>query len=212
MEKTNVPSRTVELAASELPTFFNALPRLVTENLTVRASGTLNEYLYLQSFYGCGSIWIEGDGGCVFQKGTGINACRVSVTLKNLEFSGRPETHKDIVLIQNSKYVSMQGCTVRGTGPNPGSSGNNGVRAALCSMVMLADCSIMNCNNAMLASSSSIVTVYNEQDGGFSGSSTGVHLYHGGIVMLSGKTPDLLGGNANTKNGGLIVKANGTLL
>ena len=104
----------------------------------------------------------------------------------------------------NSKYVSMQGCTVRGTGPNPGSSGNNGVRAALCS--------IMNCNNAMLASSSSIVTVYNEQDGGFSGSSTGVHLYHGGIVMLSGKTPDLLGGNANAKSGGLIVKANGTLL
>ena len=106
----------------------------------------------------------------------------------------------------------MQGCTVRGTGPNPGSSGNNGVRAALCSMVTLIGCSVMNCTNAVIASTSSIVTVHNQQDGGFSGSSTGVNLYAGGIVLLSGKTPDLLGGSTNAKNGGLIVKGDGTLL
>ena len=211
VEKTNASPRTVELAASELPGFINALPRLLNENLTVKVSGTLNEYLNIHDFYGGGSIWIEGAGGCTFQKGISVNGCSNRVTLKNLEFSGHPEINNVIVSIQISRYVSMQFCTILGT-RSADSEGEFGVRAELCSLVNVTNCGVRNCKTAMLTSGSSIVTVYSDNEDGFSGSGTGAYAYHGGIVLLAGRTPDLLGGNTNSKSGGLIVKRDGTLL
>lgn len=211
MEKTGVSARTVELAASELPGFFDALPRLLTEDLTVKASGTLNERLYLHRFYGSGSIWIEGSGGCAFRKGFAINRCSASITLKNLEFSGKPETSGEIVSIQTARYVSLQHCTVTGS-KSADSEGEVGVKVELCSFVSLSNCGITSCKAAALASGSSILTLYNDSGDGFSNNAAGPRTSHGGIILLSGQTPELLGGAAVFKSGGLIVKADGTLL
>ena len=105
----------------------------------------------------------------------------------------------------------MQFCTILGT-RSADSEGEFGVRAELCSLVNITNCGIRNCKTAMLTSGSSIVTVYSDNEDGFSGSGTGAYAYHGGIVLLAGRTPDLLGGNTNSKSGGLIVKRDGTLL
>lgn len=210
MEKTGASNRTVELAASELPAFFNALPRLLTENLTVKVSGTLNEHLYLSNFYGSGGIWIEGFGGCAFQKGLDVRNCSIGITLKNLALSGRPEAQREIVSFQRCRYISMQECDVEGTFPD--SSQDIGVRVNLSTLAGLDNCGVKNCSIAVMAGSSSIVTVSNDNGNRFLNNGAGLSAYGGGILLLSGQTPELLGGSSNTKSGGLIVKANGTLL
>ena len=211
MEKTNASRRTVELAASELPAFINALPRMLTEDLTINVSGTLNEHLYLHRFYGSGSIWIEGSDGCACQKGLYVSNCSIGVTLKNLALSGHQKTGNDIVMVQISHYVSMQNCTVTGS-KAADNEGECGVRVRLSSLVNMINCGITSCGTAVVVSSNALVTLHNNSGGGFSNNAAGLRAYEGGIILLSGQTPELLGGSSNTKSGGLIVKANGTLL
>lgn len=210
VEKASVSARTVELEASELPDYIAGLPRLLTEILTIKVSGTLSEPLYLPNFYGSGSIWIEGSGGCTLQKGIGISACSARITLKNLEFNGKVETSDAIVVIQTSRYVSMQYCAITGS-RSANNAGEPGVWAALSSFANLAACEITNCGTAVLAYSGSILTLYDDSGDGFSGNGIGANAYRSGIILLSGQTPELLGGSTNVNAGGLIAK-NGSLL
>ena len=62
MEKTGVTSRTVEVAAPELLDFILSLPRLLTENLTIKSSGTAGN-LDIGRFYGSGSLTVAAKAG-----------------------------------------------------------------------------------------------------------------------------------------------------
>lgn len=211
MEATSIPARTVEVAAAELPAYIDSLPRLLMMDLTVKVTGTLTEYLYVNRFYGSGSISIEGDGDCKLQGGVGVNNCSVIVSLRDLELSGHPKTADEIVNIKFANKTYMSNCTFAGS-RSANTNGEVGIYADMCSFVRLTTCGISNCKTAVLVGSSSIVSVYNNSGDGFSGNATGPYVYHGGIILLSGSTPDLLGGTTSAKAGGLIVKATGTLL
>lgn len=181
------------------------------EDLTISVSGVLTEYVYLNRFFGSGSISIEGDGGCKLQGGVGVNNCSVIVSLRNLELSGHSKTGNEIVSIKFANRIYMSNCTFTGS-RSADSEGEVGMYADVCSFVRLSGCGISNCKTAVLVGSSSIVSVYNNSGDGFSGNATGPYVYHGGIILLSGSTPDLLGGATSAKSGGLIVKADGALL
>lgn len=211
VEATSVPSRTVEVAASELPAYIDSLPRMLMTDLTVKVTGTLTEYLYVNRFFGCGNISIVGGGECKLQVGVSIRNCSTIVTLRNLELSGHLNGLNNIVDIQYANKVYMTACTVAGS-KSANTEEEIGVRADYSSFVYLTNCGISNCNVAVLAGSSSIVSVYNDSGDGFSGNATGPYVSYGGIILLSGATPELLGGTTSAKAGGLIVKGNGTLL
>ena len=210
MEKASVSRRTVELAAADLPGYIAGLPRLLTENLKISVSGVLTDLLIINGFYGSGSISIEGDGGCKFQGGVMTN-CSVNITLINLEISGLSEAGNAIVFVDTSRSFVMSNCTITGSG-SADSEGAFGVRANGLSHVLISNCGISNCATAVIAALNSVVSIYNRTGGTFENNDIGPYVYYGGIILLSGTTPELLGGATSAKSGGLIVKGDGTLL
>ncbi len=209
VEKTVVPARTVELAASELPGFLNSLPRLLTEDLTVRVSGSLTEPLNLYSFYGGGKLTIDGGGAFSAMKGVRAAWCSAFIALMGMEIGGFPGAGEETVLLQEDRFVYMQDCTVTGTGTARGI----GVAVENGTILYAANCGVKNCRIAVVACDSSIATVLNTtENNAFSGNQVGADAYRGGIILLAEHTPDLLGGTTNAKGGGIIVMADGTLL
>lgn len=208
VETVRVPSRTVELAASELPAFFNALPRLLTEDLTVRASGTLAAVLDVRDFYGPGSIMIEGPaaGGLAITGSLTVSDCSVGVRLYRVDVAAGPEA-ANAVMLSNSGYVFLHTCRVTGNNACKGVLATSGTKT------YLLDCGIKNCQTAASVDSASIMALSNDASsaGGFSGNTVGARAYRGGVILLAESTPELLGGAANAKGGGLIAK-NGSLL
>ena len=213
VEATNLPSRTVEVAAEDLPAYINSLPRLLMADITIKVTGTLTEFLYIHRFGGSGSLSIDGNGDCRLQGGVSIRSSSAIVVLKNLEFSLREEKLKlnDIVDIQFSDNVSIRSCSVAGS-KSANTEGEVGVRADYHSCAALINCGISNCRIAVFSAGSTIVSVYNENRGDFSGNAAGPYVFRGGIILLGGSTPELLGGNTSAKCGGMIVKGDGTLL
>ena len=222
VEATNLPSRTVEVAAEDLPAYINSLPRLLMADIDIKVTGTLTEFLYIHRFSG-GSLSIDGNGDCRLQGGVSIRSSSAIVVLKNLELSLREEKLKlnDIVDIQFSDNVSIRSCLVAGSksanteGANTegaNTEGEVGVRADHHSCAALINCGISNCRIAVFSAGSTIVSVYNENRGDFSGNAAGPYVFCGGIILLGGSTPELLGGNTSAKCGGMIVKGDGTLL
>lgn len=213
VEATNLPSRTVEVAAEDLPAYINSLPRLLMADITIKVTGTLTEFLYIHRFSGSGSISIDGNGDCRLQGGVSIRSSSAVVVFRNLEFSLRKDKMQlnDIVDIQFSGNVSIRSCSVAGS-ESANTEGEVGVRADYHSCAALINCGISNCRIAVISAGSTIVSIYNENRGDFSGNAAGPYVFRGGIILLGGSTPELLGGATSAKVGGLIVKGDGTLL
>lgn len=203
------------MAASELPAYIAGLPKLLTENLTINVAGNLNERLDINGYYGGGSLLIDGQGGGSLQKGVRASNCSVRITLSNLEISGHleigPAGISNLIVYSNdNKQFTMSNCTVTGS-KSADSEGDVGVRADG-SRANITNCSISNCGTAVIAAVNSVVSIYNRTGGIFENNDVGPYVYYGGIILLSGTTPVLLGGATSAKAGGLIVKADGTLL
>ena len=74
--------------------------------------------------------------------------------------------------------------------------------------------SIKNCARAVWATICSQCTVFCEstQVAGFTENTIGAYAERGSIIGLGDLAPVLLGAGSNAKNGGVIVKADGTLV
>ena len=202
---TTTPSRTVTVAAAELPAYINALPRLLTENLTIDVgAGTCTDTLQINDFYGSGSINIRGSSnyGSVFSGGITINHCHIHVDIRGVSVSAN---RSSVVDVTTAAYVYLESCKIDGSGATQCASAYEGAHLSL------ASCSLVNCASgyAILCGHTSIAAL---SDCNASQNQTGAFVYHGGIVLLAGSTPDTLGGSSNKKSGGIIVNANGALL
>ena len=58
------PQRYVTVPASELQTYLDALPRLLTEHHVITLRGTNSNIVSVKDFYGCGSLTLRADKGC----------------------------------------------------------------------------------------------------------------------------------------------------
>lgn len=216
VEKTTVPTQTVEIAAAELPAYIVSLPRLLTEHLLIKASGSMMApSINFDGFYGSGSIRIvQTDPDAIFKTQAILNHCNVHVLFNSIKFQC-----PDTPVVGNDFY---------------------GVRALYCKVVQIHNCSfsggahknaytVINCNIGTMMSATDIRAdncgcVAMASYGGFlafSGADgadalhdniRGAYTYYGGIITLSGNTPDTLGGTANLKQGGIIARPDGTLL
>nr|WP_325235022.1 hypothetical protein [uncultured Oscillibacter sp.] len=203
VEKTGVTSRTVEVAAPELLDFILSLPRLLTENLTIKSSGTAGT-LDIGRFYGPGSLTVAAKAGETLTIGSVYaSGNRAPVSFSGSKFQGAQPYSSTFLTIHSSALFTLNGCAVQGTGKT-----FDAVNASA-SSVCLNECGFTGVNRVVIPGCGAMVSFYNCTA---SDNSVGV-FGAGGIVLLAGTTPPLLGGVSNGRHsGGLIVKADGTLI
>lgn len=202
----NPGDKSVTLAPTELFDYIKALPRMLTDNLTITlTAGTVMKAIDLTGFYGGGRLTIQAAEGAdvQFAESLYVNHCK-SVFLTGLKFMGGRVYNNGHVVAYNS-CVYLINCTLDAANDSEA----KGFIATDGSRAWLYGGSITNCGVGVQAVGASVVSVY---DISASGNTVGASVWSGGIILLCGSTPELLGGASNTKEGGLIVKANGTLL
>ena len=202
-------AETVHITAAELPGYIASLPRLLLKNLTVVVSGgTVASALNIRGFYGPGRLWIQrnGDAPLVLTKGAVVMWNTLQIILTRLTFQGEhaPDSGGAFVEVYASSPVSLEHCEVDGTGAR-----GWGVLATSGSTVHLNGCTVQKTHGALLCQSGCVMSA---DDCAGADNSMGGTVYYGGLILLSGSTPNLMGGAANGKNGGLIASAAGTVL
>ena len=211
VELAEVPSRRVTLAASELQACIDALPRLVAEHLELSVTGELNTKVELRNFYGPGSISIVGSKGFTLRNSLIVSHCRLRVTLHSIDFQEREgmTVNDGLVFAEYCTAVTyVSRCSFTGLG---GASKVSGAHAEFGSRIMLSSDKGKGLCNAVSSFTGSSVAVYGEESD-YQDNATGAWSRLGGIVALGNDVLETLGGSANRKNGGLIVKSDGTLL
>lgn len=203
-----VPSRSVTVAASELAAYIAALPRLLTESISITlTTGVCGSRVFLNNFYGSGSITINAPDGtaCSFPKGIEVRDCKSFIILEGLSVSSDTASGSQAAIgVSNAIYLDVNKCSIDANGSEYAVSAYNGTHLSVRkSEIKNASSAALLCGYTSVAN---IVSCTAENN------TAGAYVYHGGIVLLADSTPDTLGGSANKKSGGLILKANGTLL
>lgn len=219
VEATSVPSRTVAVAAADLPAYIAGLPKLLTEHLIVKVSGTLTAAsLSIANFYGPGSLTVkaEEDGDAVFQASVRVSTCAVPVTFLTIRFQdpapGTNAKRFGLSAVLGST-VCASACsfssTSGGTDQNNGYVALNADNGALVIAYGIKNAS--GCSCVALAAACGVIRCSAATAGALHDNVYGAYVWEGGIVYVGGASPDTLGGTANAKDCGLIVKG-GTLL
>lgn len=212
LEAKSVPSRTVSLAAADLPAYIAALPRLMTEYLVINVTGELTTRLNLYNFYGPGTIEIRGSGNFSMRNMMRIRYCSIEIVLREIlffEINGMTVSQGSVLVDRSPGHVYIGNCQFQGLGTE---SESVGVHAQYGISVTLVNCTISGFRYAVISNRASTVSVVAEEsDATYSDNTTGIHVLAGGIVALQNGTPKLLGGKANSKNGGIIINPDGTI-
>lgn len=208
VQAVSVPGRTVEIELSALQNYLDSLPRLLTEDLTIKVTGSWTGNITVYGFYGSGSLTISGKDGCTLTGNMTINRCSASMQLFDMAFQA-PATglHQNSLLYATvNRHLWMQNCSFVGNGIC------YGVEGYISSSICVVDCPISDCNIAVESVANGRVVVFNNSVVTYANNTYGASVYRGGIILLGENTPDTLGAAANTHNGGIIAKANGTLI
>ena len=202
----NPGGKSVTLTPAELPDYLASLPRLLTENLTiVLTAGTVTEAITMEGFYGGGHLTIQAAEGAdvQFSNYVYIRFCK-AVFFRGLKFTGG-KVYNGAHVVAYTSFVWLSGCSFDAESDPTA----NGLAVTNGSLVYLEKGSFTNCNSAVTVIGSSVTTLSNTSG---SNNKNGIYIWNGGIAILYDSTPELLGGTANVKAGGLIVKKDGTLL
>lgn len=206
---TGAPSRTVTVPMSELADYVSRLPRLLTEKLTIKVSGEWTGSIPILGFYGCGTLTIQGEGTAVIYGGIQIYNCGCMIQLENLTIQATAEMAEKggyLLYCTAAMAVWVTDCALVGQGKAIG------IRAAESSQVNVISCSVTKCISVIEDTTASITSLVYETGAGYADNTMGACAYNGGLVILGPNVPELLGGASNRKDGGAIIRQNGTLL
>lgn len=213
VEKTAVPSRTAEVAAAELPAYIAGLPRLLTENLTITVLGGScgPNGLYIRNLYGPGSLTVKAAEGAevLCPLVLEVSRCAVPVALEGFRFEG-PSGAGAYVQVDGCR-ASLSGFTVDGANKTAGQTAGKGgaFQVSNGGMIYLRSSEIKNISYALAAHTGGTIIAFSATA---SGNTTGAVSSGGGMIMLTGTTPELVGGTVNEHWGGLIVNKDGELI
>lgn len=205
----SAPSRTVTVPMEELADYISRLPRLLTEKLTIKVSGEWTGMIPIVGFYGCGTLSIQGEGTAILHGGIQVCNCGCMVWLEKLTMKATAEMAAEggyLLYCASAAAVWTTDCTIVGL------RNLTGVRATDSSLVSLISSSVTGCTYALKTSTSSVAALVYSIGAGYANNVTGVYAYNGGIAILGHQVPELLGGTSNVKDGGIIIRQNGTLL
>lgn len=211
--------RTVTVAAADLPAYIAGLPRLLMEYLIIIVSGTLTaDALEISTFYGPGALIVHAnaDGDAVLKTSAKVYDCTVPVIFDNIRFQDHNpggEGNRFGLLVDAGSTVIADGCSFTST--NGGSEYNKGyiaLKVANGSYVCTAKIkNASGCACVAQASNSGVIVCSAATADALHDNSFGATVWEGGIVYVAGNSPNTLGGAANVKSTGLIVKG-GALL
>lgn len=212
----SIGSVSKSLNASELQAYLDSLPRLLTENHVITLNGTHSQAINIEGFYGCGSITLRAEavGDCVLHHWVNVTNCAIPVVLQKIKWQEPVEilgAGQSYVTVSSAR-VFLDNCVLIGSnggeGQHPG-----GASAQRFGTLYAADCvfkTLAFCAQTYLGGYVELLTL---QEGTlFEDNYAGVSVYYGGIILLTGKTPDTPGSTWNNRNGGLLVGANGKVL
>ena len=204
----SVPSRSVTIELSALQNYLDSLPRLLTEDLTIKVTGSWTGNITVYGFYGSGRLTISGKDGCTLTGNMTIDRCSVFMELFDMAFQA-PATglHQDSLLYATiNRHLWVERCSFVGTGIC------YGVEGYISSSICVVNCPISDCNTVVQSCANGRVVVFNNPAVTYANNTNGAYVYRGGIILLGENTPDTLGAATNIHNGGIIAKANGTLI
>lgn len=216
VQASSVGSVSKSLSASELQAYLNSLPRLLTENHVITLNGTYSQVINIVGFYGCGSITLRAEavGGCVLNHWVNITNCAIPVVLQKIKWQEPVEilgSGQSYVIVENAQ-VFMDECVLIGS-KDSGSQRPGGVNAQRFGALYTENCVFKTLTFCAQTYFGGYVELLANQDGTlFEDNYMGVATYNGGIILLTGKTPDTPGSTWNNRNGGLLVSASGKVL
>lgn len=206
--EATVPSRTVTVAAEDLQAYVAALPRLLTEDLTIQIpDGIADKRIDFTYFYGPGSLTIEAAGSNLVIDSAQIMGCKVPVTFNNISFNSPISGF--IVQISNSMSVMITRCKI---GPDSKNSSKNqgGIILKELSNVYVNNCLFKNTHYGISAWEGSISRI---------ASCVGENITYGfgvngGVHLLFKDTSNTLNAaaNVNIAYGGCIIGSDGTVI
>ena len=203
VEATGVTIRDVTLEAADLQAYIDALPRLRTESLIIRVNaGHVPKTLRLENFYGPGFLWIIGQGadsGSVLDDGIVISSCSNRIRIIGFDVRGR--SVGSAAQVSSSPLAGLENLTADGN--NFPSGAFNGISSDG-SAVIAINFTISHFTRAVYGAS-----IFRLSSCGGSDNASGIAVEGGGIVLLSGSTPNLMGGAVNKKWGGIIIDKTG---
>lgn len=203
-----MPSRSVTIELSALQSYLDSLPRLLTEDLAIDVTGSWTGNITVYGFYGSGRLTISGKDGCTLTGNMTINRCSAFTDLFDIAFQA-PATglpRNSLLYATINRHLWIERCSFVGNGTC------YGVEGYISSSVCVVDCPIGNCNTAVESCANGRVVVFNPSAVTYANNTSGASVYRGGIILLGENTPDTLGAATNVHNGGIIAKANGTLI
>lgn len=207
---TEIEDKEVTCAANALQAYLDTLPRLLNENLSIRITGAATEAISLNGFYGNGSIRLEpaSSGAGTSLCGVYIVNCHIKIALYELTITpgANPQSSwPSCVYASEAVYVIIAGCNL----PGDFDAASRGVEASLNSAIYMNNCTLQNHGGAILVARGTNITIEN---GIYSNNAVGITTWHGGTAILTGTAPNTLGAPSNSKTGGLIVSANGSII
>lgn len=204
----SVPSRSVTIELSALQNYLDSLPRLLTEDLAIKVTGSWTGNITVYGFYGSGRLTISGKDGCTLTGNMTIDRCSAFTDLFDMAFQA-PATglHQGSLLYATiNRHLWVESCSFVGNGTCIG------VRGYISSSVCVVGCPISDCNTAVQSCANARVVVFNSSAVTYANNAVGADVYRGGIILLGENTPDTLGAATNVHRGGIIAKYNGTLI
>lgn len=208
---TDVSYRCVAIAASELQTYLNALPRLLTEHHVITLSGTNSNIVYLNDFYGCGSLTFCADnlGDCVFTRSFTLKNCSAPVIMEKLKWElGSNIPYGESCVFCSTSEVMARECSFNGYVPPDGEQVGRAATTVNRGYCEFWDCKFHNFEMVINCYGAGHVDIIETKVGGeYGGSKYGVYTELSGVAMLSDKVPATMGSGGNvTNNGGVIIQ------
>ena len=216
VQANSVGSVSKSLNASELQAYLDSLPRLLTENHDITLNGTHSQPIEIKGFYGCGSITLRAAaiGDCVFHHWVNVTNCAIPVVLQKIKWQDPVEilgTGQSYVTVLNAQ-VFLDNCVLIGSKDN-GDRHPGGASTQRFGVLYASDCVFKTLTFCAQTYYGGYIELLTLQEGTlFEDNYAGVSVFYGGIILLTGKTPDTPGSTWNNKNGGLLVGANGKVL
>lgn len=199
-----VPTEAFSLSASELQAYLDSLPRLLTKHLRITVSGTLDQELQMVGFYGSGSFTFIGNG-FTLTAGAFLSNCKLTVSFSGVTFTSA--TNPSYVLrCLECRRVCVELSSFSGN------NSNTAIYAFGICGIYVYNCSMKNFNPVVRALQHAQVNIVGKSASDFSNNSIGAAVSYGAVVSLSDYAPSTLGGTSNSKNGGYVISASGTLL
>ena len=208
---TGAPDRAVTIPASELQAYLDALPRLLTEHYVITLSGTNSNIVYLNDFYGCGSLTFRADnlGDCVLTRKVTLKNCSALVTMEKLKWElGSNIPYGESCIYCSTSEVMARECSFTGYVPPDGEQVGRAATTVNRGYCEFWDCKFHNFELVINCFGAGHVDIIETEVGGeYSGSKFGVYTHHSGVAMLSDRVPATLGsGGKETRNGGGCIQ------